>query len=90
MEKGLSVTVIDMAPQIMPGFDTEMADYAVRHLAKKGIKVLTSTKLEGVTGEERAEGVQTDKGLLPADVVVLSIGIRPNTGFLQDTATVPW
>ena len=85
LEKGLSVTVMDMAPQIMPGFDAEMADYAVRHLAKKGIKVLTATKLEAVTGDERAQGVQTDKGLLPADVVVLSIGIRPNTGFLQDT-----
>ncbi|MCI9313881.1 MAG: FAD-dependent oxidoreductase [Lachnospiraceae bacterium] len=85
LEKGLEVTLIDMAPQIMPGFDHEMADYAVRHLAKKGIKVMTGTKLEGVTGEERAEGVQTDKGLLAADVVILSIGIRPNTGFLQDT-----
>ena len=85
LEKGLSVTLIDMAPQIMPGFDTEMADFAVRHLEKKGIKVLTGTKLNGVTGEERAEGVETDKGLLPADVVILSIGIRPNTGFLQDT-----
>ena len=85
LEKGMSVTLIDMAPQIMPGFDVEMADYAVRHLAKQGIKVLTATRLEGVTGEERAEGVQTDQGLLPADVVILSIGIRPNTGFLQDT-----
>ncbi len=85
LEKGLSVTLIDMAPQIMPGFDTEMANFAVRHLEKKGITVLTGTKLNGVTGEERAEGVQTDKGLLPADVVILSIGIRPNTGFLQDT-----
>ena len=85
LEKGLEVTLIDMAPQIMPGFDHEMADYAVRHLAKKGIKVMTGTRLEGVTGEERAEGVQTDKGLLAADVVILSIGIRPNTGFLQDT-----
>ena len=85
MEKGLSVTLIDMAPQIMHGFDTEMADYAVRHLEKKGIKVLTGTKLEGVTGEERVQGVQIDKGLLSADVVILSIGIRPNTGFLQDT-----
>ena len=85
LEKGLSVTLIDMAPQIMPGFDTEMANFAVRHLEKKGITVLTGTKLNGVTGEERAEGVQTDKELLPADVVILSIGIRPNTGFLQDT-----
>ena len=49
---------MDMAPQIMPGFDPEMADYAVRHLAKKGIRVLTSTKLEGITGTLKAEGVQ--------------------------------
>ncbi len=85
LEKGMSVTVMDMAPQIMPGFDVEMADYARRHLEKKGIRVLTATKLEGVTGTEKAQGVQTDKGLLPADLVVLSIGIRPNTGFLKDT-----
>lgn len=85
LEKGFSVKVIDMASQIMPGFDAEMADYAVRHLAKKGIGVLTSTKLLGVSGETRAEGVQTDQGVLPADVVILSVGIRPNTGFLKDT-----
>ncbi len=85
LEKGLSVTVIDMAPQIMPGFDVEMADYAKRHLEKKGIRVMTATKLLGVTGQAKPQGVQTDKGLLSADVVVLSIGIRPNTGFLQDT-----
>lgn len=84
-ERGFSVKVIDMASQIMPGFDYEMADFAVRHLEKKGIAVLTSTKLMGVTGSARAQGVRTDKGLLAADVVILSIGIRPNTGFLQDT-----
>lgn len=36
--KGLTVTVIDMADQIMPGFDKEMADYAKRHLEKKASK----------------------------------------------------
>lgn len=84
LEQGLSVTVIDMAPQIMPGFDPEMADYVQRHLAKKGVKVLTSTKLESVTGTLKAEGVQTDRGPLAADLVILSIGIRPNTGFCED------
>ena len=73
LAQGVSVTVMDMAPQIMPGFDPEMADYVVRHLAKKGIRVLTSTKLEGITGTLKAEGVQTDKGHLPADMVILSI-----------------
>ena len=85
LEKGVSVTVIDMADQIMPGFDREMADFAARHLEKKGIRVMVSTRLEGVAGSRRAEGVQTDKGLLPADLVILSLGIRPNTGFLQGT-----
>lgn len=85
LEKGLSVTVIDMAPQILPGFDFEMADFVQRHLEKKGIRVMTAAKLEGVTGDTKAQGVQTDRGFLPAEVVILSIGIRPNTGFLQDT-----
>ncbi len=85
LAKGISVTVIDMADQIMPGFDREMADFAARHLEKKGIRVLTSTRLEGVAGSRRAEGVQTDRGLLPADLVILSLGIRPNTEFLQPT-----
>lgn len=83
--QGLSVTVIDMADQIMPGFDPEMADYAKRHLMKKGIKVLTGTKMEGITGSTKAEGVMTDAGELKADLVVMSLGIRPNTAFLKDT-----
>lgn len=83
--KGLSVTVIDMADQIMPGFDPEMADYAKRHLAKKGIKILTGTKMEAISGTAKAEGVVTDAGELKADLVVMSLGIRPNTAFLKDT-----
>ncbi|WP_415972127.1 FAD/NAD(P)-binding oxidoreductase, partial [Anaerotignum lactatifermentans] len=85
LEQGLDVTVMDMAPQVMPGFDPEFAAYGTRHLEKVGIHVSTSTKMEGITGSEKAEGVQTDKGLIPADVVVLSLGIRPNTAFLKET-----
>ncbi|MDO4355550.1 MAG: FAD-dependent oxidoreductase [Clostridia bacterium] len=81
---GLNVTVVDMADQIMPGFDFEMAEFCQRHLQKKGIRVLTATKLQAVTGAERATGIATDKGELRADVVVMSLGIRPNTAFLKD------
>ena len=84
-EKGLSVTVIDMADQIMPGFDKDMADYAKRHLEKKGIKVLLNTRLEAVLGDSKAEGIKIPDGELKADVVVMSLGIRPNTAFLRDT-----
>ncbi|MCI6256620.1 MAG: FAD-dependent oxidoreductase [Clostridiales bacterium] len=84
--QGLSVTVVDMAPQVMPNiFDREMAGFVKAHLQKNGIRVLTSTPLEAILGTGRVDAVKTGGGTLSADVVVLSIGIRPNTAFLQDS-----
>lgn len=85
-EQGLNVTVVDLAPQLMPNiFDPEMAGYVKRVLQKQGIRVLTSTPLEAILGTGKADGVKTGQGTLAADVVVLSIGVRPNTAFLQDS-----
>lgn len=84
--KGIAVTVIDMAPQIMPNvLDPEMAAYAKRHLQKKGIRIQTGTALKAVLGGEKASGIQTDQGTIQSDMVVVSIGIRPNTAFLKDS-----
>ena len=86
MAKGLSVTVVDMANQLMPNiFDPEIADYVRRKLQAKGMRIRTGTALKGITGTAKAEGVDTSAGVLPADVVVLAIGIRPATGFLADS-----
>lgn len=82
----MEVTVIDAAPQIMPNaFDREMADYAKRRLKASGMRVLTAVSLKGIQGSERAQSVTTDSGVLPADVVILAIGVRPATGFLTDS-----
>ncbi len=84
--QGLTVTVVDLAPQILPGIlDPEMADFAKKQLKKSGISVHTGVKVEAVEGNEKAEGVKTDAGVFGADVVVMSVGIRPNTAFLQDS-----
>lgn len=84
MARDLSVTVVDMAAQLMPNiFDPEMAGYVKRQLQAKGMRVLTGTALKGIAGTEKAEGVETDAGLLPADLVVLAIGVRPATAFLE-------
>ncbi|MEE0799875.1 MAG: FAD-dependent oxidoreductase [Gemmiger sp.] len=86
MAKGLTVTVVDMAPQLMPNiFDPEMADYARRRLTAAGMRILTGTALKGINGTDRATGIATDTGDIPADLVVLAIGIRPATGFLQNS-----
>lgn len=84
-DAGVDVTVIDMAEQIMPGFDKELSLYAKKHLEQVGIPVWTATKMEEILGDAHVTGVKTDKGVFDADVVVLSLGIRPNTAFLKDT-----
>lgn len=86
MAKGLSVTVVDMASQLMPNiFDPEIADYCKRQLQAKGMRVMTGTALKEITGTDRATGISTDAGNIQADMVVLAIGIRPATGFLNDS-----
>lgn len=84
MARGLSVTVMDMAPQLMPNiFDPEMADYVRRQLQGRGMRILTKTPLNAIGGEERVSHVATGAGVLPADMVVLAAGIRPATRFLD-------
>lgn len=86
MAQGLSVTVADMAGQVMPNlFDAEMADYIRRQLQTAGMRVVTGAALERITGEGKAAGVLTSVGPFEGDVVVLAIGVRPATGFLADS-----
>ena len=84
--KGLTVTVVEALPQIMSNvLDPEMADYARKQLVKAGIRVLTGTTASKFSGDEKVQSVATSAGVLPADVVVLSVGVKPNTAFLNGT-----
>lgn len=85
VSKGVRVSVIDMAEQILPGFDTEFAGYIENHLADHGIMSFTGTRLDAILGTDKVEKVQTSKRTMKADAVILSIGIRANTEFLADT-----
>lgn len=86
LDRGISVTVVEVASQLMPGvLDPEMANYVKRHLQQKGVRVLTGTKAQSIQGQNGVTGVLTESGLLPCGVVALSAGIRPNTAFLNDT-----
>lgn len=82
---GIRPFVLDMAPQVLPGFDPEMASYVEGKLADAGIPVVTGVKVTGIEGDGKVEKVLTDKKAYKTNLVVLSAGIRPNTGFLEDT-----
>ena len=84
--RGAEVTVVEMLPQILPPAEPEIAEIVKAHLEEKGVKVMTSTKV--LRFEDDGEGyvakVVTDKGEIPARMVLLSTGVRPNVELAKD------
>ena len=82
--RGVKTTVIDFAPHVLPNFlDPEMSEYVENRMAEAGVMPLTGVSLEGVEGSGKVEKVLTSKRAMKADALVLAIGIRPNTAFLE-------
>lgn len=82
--KGVKTTVIDFAPHVLPNFlDPELSEYVENKMAEEGVMPMTGVSLEGVEGDGKVEKVLTSKRGMKADALVLAIGIRPNTGFLE-------
>lgn len=84
--QGISVTVIDAATQLMPEiFDPEMAGFIKKHLTQNGIRVLTKTAALCLEGDGDVTGVRTEVAVLPCELAVIAVGVRPNTEFLKDS-----
>ena len=82
--KGIRVNVIDFAPHVLPNFlDPEMSEYVENKMSEAGVNPMTGVSLEAILGDGKVEKVQTSKRAVKADAVVIAIGIRPNTAFLE-------
>lgn len=80
---GKRVRVIELSDRILRTFDEELTDLAEKELLEHGVQLNLGEKVEGFIGHESVEAVQTDKGTYPADLVLLSIGVKPATKFLD-------
>ena len=83
--RGLAVTLVERLNQVMPPLDPEMARLVERYLVKHGVELALN---DGVAGfEQAADGaleVLTSSGKrLPADIVILAIGVRPETALAK-------
>lgn len=83
-ERGMDVTLVEFAPQILPPLDPDMAKIVENHVRAKGIRLLLNTAVKGI-GEEGRRVLLGDGESLDTDMVILSLGVRPNTGFLKDS-----
>jgi NADPH-dependent 2,4-dienoyl-CoA reductase/sulfur reductase-like enzyme/rhodanese-related sulfurtransferase len=80
---GCHVTVVEMLPQILRMLDWELARLVERHMESHGAKVMTNTQVTSFEGEGRVTGVLTNQGRLPADLVILGIGVKPNVALAR-------
>jgi nitrite reductase (NADH) large subunit len=78
--RGMAVAVVHLMPTLMERqLDKAAGELLQRDLDARGIAFFTDGQTEEILGTDRAEGVQLADGReIPADLVVLAIGIRPN------------
>ncbi|EIW16438.1 MULTISPECIES: FAD-dependent oxidoreductase [Pelosinus] len=75
----IPVTVVEMKNQVFPAFlDTEIGGIVGKYVQDKGITLLLDEKVVRFTGDTSVAAVETDKRSIPADLVILAIGARPN------------
>ncbi len=79
-QRGLHVTVVELQPQVLPALDADMAEHVAQWLRERGVDLVLGDGIAGLQtdGAHVVTGVQLASGkVLPAGIVVLSIGVRP-------------
>jgi len=82
---GKKVTIVELAPQILTLFDEDFSGILRQYLEKKGVKIFTSEGIKALRGKEgKVTHVQTAARELEAEVVLMSLGVRPQVELAKD------
>ena len=77
--RGINVTVVEKANQIMPPFDQEMTKLAMDELTAMGVTVILGDGITGFEGDAQASGVVLEsQKVIPADLFIMGLGVRPD------------
>ena len=81
-ERGMDVTVLHVMPTLMERQLDPAAGYLLQKAVEaRGIKVITKANTKAILGNGKVEGVELADGtVIPATLVVMAVGIRPNVG----------
>ncbi len=80
---GLPVTIVEMAPQLMVNLDQDMSELVWTEVEKQGVRVFLNDGLLRCEGNSHVQRVVTQHNEIPADVVLVATGVRPNTALAQ-------
>ena len=83
--RGMDVTVVHLMPTLMERQLDAAAGYLLERAVKeRGVKVMTKASTKRVVGTDRVQGLElVDGTIVPASLVVMAAGIRPNTALAK-------
>ena len=86
-ERGMDVTLVEAVPHILAPFDADMVVLAEKELRQNGVNLILGSGVKEFVpvSEDELEVHLSDGKSLSANLVVLAIGVRPDTGFLSDS-----
>jgi NADPH-dependent 2,4-dienoyl-CoA reductase/sulfur reductase-like enzyme len=80
MMRGLDVSLVEQADEVMNTLDPDMGALVSDALLKVGVKLFRGETFEGAeVSDGRVRAVVTNNRTIPADIVILGLGVRPNT-----------
>ncbi len=88
VKQGLMVTVIQSSDTIMPIFDNDLSEIIQKYVIQKHleqVKIINNATISRIDGKNKVQKVITTDGKeIETDMVVLSVGVRPNVQFAVD------
>jgi len=80
--KDMDVVIVEKLPQVLPNIDADMAALVQQELEANGCRVKTDSEVESIEGDNKVTAVRLASGQkIVCDLVIVSIGVRPNTAF---------
>jgi len=81
VKQGLQVSIVEMAPQVLPALNPEMSSYVAQELIDNGVELELGVSVQSVGDDEV---VLSDGRRIEADLVFASIGVRPEISILKE------
>ena len=84
IHRGIETTIIEMGSQVMPGLDREVATALARTCRENGIDLRLATTLTAIESSSEGLIAHTDHGTLSTDLIVVAVGVRPESQLARD------
>ena len=80
IHRGIKTALVEAMPQVLAPLDPEMASLVAKEMALQGVELHLA---DGVSSIDPSTVTLTSGAVLPADLVILAIGVRPDTSLAK-------